>query len=89
MTFDRFGRSRIFGLGEAQDAPRAFQEAPKRPERGPKRPQNGPHEASKLPPRGPREAYHEIPTSTQEASDPQPRHGGGRGRRPVDAFVPR
>ena len=66
--------------GSPQEVPRRLQEAPKRPQKDPKRPQNGPQEASKLLPRGPREAYHEIPTKTPDASDVQPRHGGGIGR---------
>ena len=69
-----------------QDAPRGPKEAPRGPQEDPKTPQEAqkrPQEVPKLPPRGPRKAYHEIPTNTQEASDP-PRHGGGRGRRPVD-----
>eukprot|EP00959_Pyramimonas_sp_CCMP1952_P345161 7228503-Pyramimonas_sp.AAC.1 len=43
--------------------PRGTQEAPKRPLRGHRRPLNGPREASKLLPRGRREASHEIPAN--------------------------
>ena len=58
---------------------------PKRPKM---RPPNAPQEASKLPPRGPREASQDIQTNIQEASNPQPRHGGGMGRRPLDPPPP-
>ena len=39
----------------------------------PQRAQHCPLDASKLPPAGPREASHVIPTSVQQAYDPQPR----------------
>ena len=70
--------------GGPKRPPRGPQENPKRHKRGPKRPQNGPQDASKLLPRSPQNTYHEIPTNTQEPSDPHRRHGGGMGRRPVD-----
>ena len=68
----------------AQEAPWTPHEGPKRLKRGLKRHPNGPQGASKLPPRGHREASHNIQTNIQEASNPQPRHGGGMGQRPLD-----
>ena len=70
-----------------QEAPRRPQEAQERPPRGPNRLQNGPQDAAKLLPRGLRESHHEIPTNTQEPSGPQPRHGGGTGRKPLDILL--
>ena len=67
------------GPQEARRGPKTTQEAPKRPQEALKRPPGGLKTASQKPPK----AYREIPTNTQEASDPQPRHGGGTGRRPV------
>ena len=68
--------------------PAVPQEAPKRPKRGPNKPPNSPQEA----PRGFTKWLQEAPekhakrtqTGIPEASDPQPRHGGGMSRRPVN-----
>eukprot|EP00959_Pyramimonas_sp_CCMP1952_P392004 8214462-Pyramimonas_sp.AAC.1 len=61
-------------------------EAEERPPRGSndaqQKLQNGP-QRSKTVSKRPRNTYHEIPANTQEPSDPQPRHGGGIGRRPL------
>ena len=79
------------GLQEAprrpreEEAPRGQKDAPKRPKRGPNRPQNSPPEVSKLFQKGPRDASHDIPTNFQEVFNPQPRNGGGMGRRHQEA----
>ena len=84
-----FVPSRLFasdGLLRPQDEAKRAQEGPLGHAKGPKRSQQAPErpqEASKLPPRGSREASQETPRGIQEAS-PQPRHGGGMGRRQLD-----
>ena len=67
--------------------PGSPKEAPKRTEGSPKRAQNDPQDASKQFPKIPRNTHHDIPTNTQEPSDPHPRHGGGMGRRPFDKIL--
>ena len=95
MASEGGGRNRV---PPPHPSPRGPQEAPKRPQgalkrplRSPKRPQRSlqevprsPLEASNLPPGGPKEANHELPTNIQDTSDPSPKHGGGIGRRPLD-----
>ena len=57
MTFDRFGRSRIFGLGEAQDGPRrpkTAQDGPRCPQYRPKAAQEAPKTAPRRPKKAPR-----------------------------------
>ena len=48
----------------------------KKPKGSSKRLQNNSQEASKLFPRSPREASHEIPTNVHESSEPPLRLGG-------------
>jgi len=85
-------RSRQEGPKTAQEHPKTAQEDPKRAPQAPKRPKRGAQTAPKrlqncrqdAPPR----ASQETPRGNQEASDPQPRQGGGMGRRPLDPPPP-
>jgi len=69
------------GGPESQEDSRDRQQAPKKPKRSPRR---GPKQA----PRGSPEASRETSTGIQDVSDPQPRHGGGLARRPLDPPPP-
>ena len=71
-----------------QEDPKRLPICPKRLPGSPKEAPRCPTTASKMPQNCPREASHEIPTNIQETSDPQPRHGGGMGRRPLDPPPP-
>eukprot|EP00959_Pyramimonas_sp_CCMP1952_P137080 2868598-Pyramimonas_sp.AAC.1 len=59
-----------------KEAPRGPLEAPRGKKRGPKRPPKGPQDCL-------RESSHDIQTNIQDASNPQPMHGGGMGRTPL------